>query len=558
MKRRHPVNRFELSGGVHPLWPRLACSAGVLMAWPILFLALTSMTCSAASPLRGPEPATRIPLDPIGYQPLHSASLLGGSSMMTVHFVDDKHLLITFTLRRLLVREPDTPDDQDRTIGAFLVELPTGKVIAKTEWRVHDMGQYLWSLGRGRFLLRIRDQLTMIDPARETVDAAFRQQPFLNLKRRVVAPLGGARHELLTIETADPQGRSDSQTPEPPSSQAPVQINFYRIFESEDKETDQAVRRKLTVAYAGMVHARSAIALPISSAGYLNVVEDGRDRYGFNFNAYGGKTSELAGLETSCFPRPVWVSQSEFISFGCHGSPDKQVLAGFNLKGEAMWQQGLPDSYVGTNFAFAPVGGRFALERTLVTGSFDNSMTLSPEQVTSEDVRVYQTYSGRQVFHIDCSPVQLAGENFDLSPDGAQLAVFRDTLQKVAATKDTDAYANHSVAVEVYDLPKLTKDDTVAVNSALAITPPRSDTAIRFTEDNPTPASTAFVPSAEASSPSPGGPSPTASPATVVDLGNPGISAPADSVSASGDPEPTTPRKPPTLYAPGEAPSKPQ
>ena len=62
-------------------------------------------------------------------------------------------------------READPlPDDDDRTIGACLVELPSGKVLARTEWRDHDRLQYLWNLGHGRFLLRVRDRLTMIAP----------------------------------------------------------------------------------------------------------------------------------------------------------------------------------------------------------------------------------------------------------------------------------------------------------------------------------------------------------------------------------------------------------
>ena len=62
--------------------------------------------------------------------------------MVTVHFVDKDHLLITSGLRRLMKREAgDPPGDDDHTIGAFLVELPSGKVVARTEWRTHDRGQ---------------------------------------------------------------------------------------------------------------------------------------------------------------------------------------------------------------------------------------------------------------------------------------------------------------------------------------------------------------------------------------------------------------------------------
>jgi hypothetical protein len=106
---------------------------------------------------------------------LRAEFLLAGSSMLTVDFVDKDHLLITFGVRRLMKREPDPPpDDDDRTVGAVLVELPSGKVLARTEWRLHDRWQYLWNLGHGRFLLRVRDSLTILAP----MEAANRDDAF--------------------------------------------------------------------------------------------------------------------------------------------------------------------------------------------------------------------------------------------------------------------------------------------------------------------------------------------------------------------------------------------
>ena len=43
-----------------------------------------------------PGAPLRIPLEPMGYQPMLPEFLLAGSSMLTVDFVDKNHLLITF------------------------------------------------------------------------------------------------------------------------------------------------------------------------------------------------------------------------------------------------------------------------------------------------------------------------------------------------------------------------------------------------------------------------------------------------------------------------------
>ena len=102
-------------------------------------LALVFVTSSALA--KGPDPAARILLEPLGFQTLQTQFLLAGSSMLTVDFVDEKHLLVTYSTKRLLKRLSECPpSDQDRTIDAVLLELPGGKVLARTAWRLHDRG----------------------------------------------------------------------------------------------------------------------------------------------------------------------------------------------------------------------------------------------------------------------------------------------------------------------------------------------------------------------------------------------------------------------------------
>ena len=138
--------------------------------------------------------------------------------MLTLHFIGDKHLLVTFEARALLKRIPgDPPDDQDRNIRALLLELPSGRILARTDWRLHDRGQYLWNLGHGRFLLRLHNTLTTIAPlANLSASEPFHQRPFLDVVGRQIGTLlltPGA--DVLTIETKAPKTASpDSQAPQ--------------------------------------------------------------------------------------------------------------------------------------------------------------------------------------------------------------------------------------------------------------------------------------------------------------------------------------------------------
>jgi hypothetical protein len=182
--------------------------------------------------------------------------------------------------------------------------------------------------------------------------------------------------------------------------------------------------------------------------------------------------SELAEWDTTCFPRATFVGHGEYVAFGCRGSAERQALAGFNLKGEEMWQQNFSDQHTSPSFSFAPAAGRFALGRTVVTAAVDESAPMPESVVSAQEVRVVESYDGRVLFKIDCTPVERAGENFALSADGMRLAVVRETLVHHAATKDYDEYSEREAAVEVYALPALTEKDRAEVKAAEAMAPP--------------------------------------------------------------------------------------
>ena len=503
------------------------------------------MLAAGAAQARGAEPVARIPLGPMGYQTMVPEFRLAGSSMLRVDFVDADHLLVTFGLRQLMERLPGDPgDDDDRTVGAAVVELPTGKVLAKTQWRLHDRGQYLWALGHGRFLLRVRDRLSVIAPmAAGGAKDAFRETPLLHIERHIVALMVSANEDLLTVETSKltPGEAGEAGVEAGPSGDlvihdpaqtdpAPVQLNFYRLM-STGVGADG-----LRAAPAGAIRARTAIELPMTTAGFLDVIEGGKDRWLFNFDEHTGRVNELAEFDTTCAPHPTFVGHGEFVAFGCRGSVDKQELAGFNLKGEEMWQQSFSDTYVSPAFSFAPAAGRFALGRVVVAGVVDPDGPLPEGAVSAEEVRVVESYDGRVLFKIDCTPVERAGENFALSADGMRLAVVRETLVHHAATKDYDEYTEREAAVEVYALPPLTEKDQAEVKAAEAMAPQDAGARIDLSLER-------------VSTPVAGGDA--AAQTTTAEQGAPA----AAGAAVEGDPEPGAARKRPTLYGPDETPA---
>jgi hypothetical protein len=234
-------------------------------------------------------------------------------------------------------------------------------------------------------------------------------------------------------------------------------------------------------------------------------------------------------------------------------------MAGFNLKGEQMWQQNFFDTHVSPTFAFAPAAGRFALGRTIVSGAFDPDIILPASVVSAQEVRVYQSYDGKLLVKIACSPVERAGQNFALSPDGLQLAVVRESTVRHAATRDYEAYTQHSTAVEVYDLPPLTAKDQAAVKEAETTAPTDTGARIDAALERLSAAAAATSPegnSAVMASEGTDQTSPDGKLAIPASANDDSATTPARALSPviEGDPDPDAPRKPPTLYGPDEKP----
>ncbi len=559
---------------------------------PALLLAACGPILHAATR----PPAARIPLESLGYVPFASPVLSSGASLLTLNFVDDRHMLVTFSLRRLLKRIPDDPpQDIDRNIDAVLIDLPSGNVLARTSWRMHDPAQYLWPLGNGHFLLRIRDRLTTISPLRNLKSGdPFKEQPLLASPKPIGAVLLSPDASLLILEaldhlppveperspspgtsayaaqvaaqTANGNGAPTASTsipaplPPPLKPRIPVEVHFYRLRSNPEGE--------LFAQASGGLRARTLVSIPADGAGFLSVLDEGRQHWAFNYNFYRGKVEELSPFDSACHPLPLFVSRSEFIAFGCRSGTQRQMFGGFNLRGEEMWEQAIPETYLNPGFAFAPAADRFAFGRVTTAAVVGDPASITPEMYSSEIVTVHQTDSGRQVFRIECTPILPAGQNFDLSPDGSDLAIVRDS------------------AIEIHHLPPLSSKDRAGIAKAASLAPeptegpvlltaPLTNANARAAAHAGTPVSTpptdaashrpsAIVDSDTVSVTSPDqAESPVAPTASATALSAPpeqpaqataAPPTPPPNIIENGDAQPQTetPRKRPTLYNPGE------
>jgi len=104
-------------------------------------------------------------------------------------------------------------------------------------------------------------------------------------------------------------------------------------------------------------------------------------------------------------------------------------------------------------------------------------------------------YNGKQLLKVVTSPIQRAGQNFTLSPDGLSLAVIHDN----AAAKGN--LVTHQTSIEIYKLPPLSAKDAAQIKVEAAMAPEPADVHMLFSPEE-IKAALAAKPDTEASVPS--------------------------------------------------------
>src|SRR5882762_11380661 len=119
-------SRTEASGTTKRRWFVLAASTFCL------FLAY------AVGPIAGQGSAHNqnwIDLSRVGFHPLSASARLESQANMSMDFLDDTHVLLTFNPKKMFTRLPDCPPSHDdRIIHAMILAIPSGQVVKEADW----------------------------------------------------------------------------------------------------------------------------------------------------------------------------------------------------------------------------------------------------------------------------------------------------------------------------------------------------------------------------------------------------------------------------------------
>src|SRR5215472_13424729 len=362
------------------------------------------------------EPTTRIDLSPVGFhEPSRMDRIAEYQPSLSLDFIDANHVLLTFNRKQLIKRQPEcVADHQDRLMHAAVLEIPSGKVIAETDWYLHDRRRYLWPLSSGKFLLRKWNNLFV-------VDSNLQETPLLKSPKDLlwvsVTPDGS---QIIT-ETENDRKPSDSGHQASSKTQPKFVVQFLDVKTLENQRT---------LLFNNFTN------LTGTSAGYADVIRK-RDVWLLRFGPSVSKRHNLSRVRSQTVPVVLYPTENTLLIGRCATSGCNYGVTAFTLTGQRLWRQHWPGLRSFPEITRSEDRSRFGVSTLLVEPSPSGSSNsedsdedpfqakASERDVLRQEIQVFETASGTTVLSVSISPAVVTGQNVSLSPDGRRLALLR-------------------------------------------------------------------------------------------------------------------------------------
>lgn len=398
---------------------RLGALAGLCFLSATLLLPGTGLPSShEAAPVM---PQLRFPTGPFGYLPPGPIYTLLRLPFTTLNFLDANHLLFTFREPRLMTRD-EHPAGEDQYVKVMVIELPSGREMASTEWRLHDRGSYLWPLNDGRVLVRQKDELFVMD-------ASLKLRPLLHALAHLQVVRVSPDGRMLVIETdlerhtpeehERLQRRSQTLGTLPP--QEGVEIHMIELGERQFKLTAKAEQPG---------------ELPANIEGFVTQAQVKDDRWQLRFHTF-GKPEPTAGdvveeVASTCPPRTSFLNPTTLLVLNeCPArSSDRQADA-MALGGKKLWTGRWRSNFAWPTWAASVGGSDIAIAWLGISRSVATYDSFTDEEVQGQVIDVLDSKTGGLRLAVTVRPVASAGGNYALSPDGNRLAVLNRGMLEV-------------------------------------------------------------------------------------------------------------------------------
>lgn len=358
-----------------------------------------------------PKPAYSIPLKSLGYREPLFERVISGHFPVTLNFFTANTVLFTFNVRGLLDRDAkhcDGPWDDDQVVRAALISLPDGKALAEEKWQLHDHNQYIWPVHDG-VLMRRCHQFDLLQNS-------LTGNTILDFPTRPMFVQTSPDGSTIVVET-----QHEKHTPEEHERLMQRAIAGDGVIPAEDIDVNIISLEKR--AALGKAQALAPIYVPISHDGIYETLPGQHNRWLINFEPFGGKSTQIAKVESTCHPILFPLAEDAFLVATCVSALNYHVVIAFRRDGKELWRDEWLNNLSRPVLAYAANNQRFAVATVHTLAATSGFGLLDESSAHTEDITVYSTYKGEVLLSIAVSPPYATGQNFALSPDGSQLAV---------------------------------------------------------------------------------------------------------------------------------------
>jgi VWFA-related protein len=388
------------------------CVARVRAGVSKLFLiaaAFGSMICGAhaiADDLEKPaKPSQEISLAAFGYRGLSPLSRFTRQHDVTIHFIDDSHLLLTYNPKKLIERHPECPPShKDHMVEARLLDITSGRLVREASWYVHDERGYLWPLGQRRFLLRILNNLYILD-------GNLQQKLLLQSPAEILWTSVTPDGKQVIVETAVENQKEKKDQPRD-SVKGKVKIEFVDV---------QSLAVQRTVKSSGVV------PLEGTSSGFGDVVNGMSGKVWLvRFGPSSRERENITRVRSHCLPNLLFPTNTTMLIGRCSAVGSDYNVSVFTLTGHFLWRQRWAQHRYEPAIQRSEDGSRIAIS------SIAGTLQPLPEADANGDehwpqvqqkIEVLNAATGNTVGSTTIADAMVSGQDFSLASDGRRMAV---------------------------------------------------------------------------------------------------------------------------------------
>jgi len=403
----------ESASGASPPLPNPPGGADAIDEAEVCVPPACTIALDSGQPEAGSKAADfTMPVKSLGFAPSTGQAMYDLDHSVTISYLGSSKLLFTFNPHVLVPRTTaDLSLPKLHIVRAVLIDLPTMKVLRTVDWRIHDIHQYLWPIGRDHVLVHVGAELRMYD---------------LNLRVERKLPLNGP----LAFVAVSPSGFYMAVGV---VHERYTEAIHRELRDAEDREPEEDVEVKvLDSSFSPLARVmRSSRDVPpvLSEDGEIRIPTIGKNRWRIAEYTWTGQRRVFTQVASTCRPEAASVPPDLLFVTGCDRLGSGKWFRMLRPNGKLVLK-GESQSTEKGHTAIGTFGGNFfAVGITELTKAMDESSPFYSSDLKSIRVGVYRVENGKKIAGVTIPDPLPTVQTFALSPDSRHLAVLeRDQI----------------------------------------------------------------------------------------------------------------------------------